>query len=169
MTEPSSNVNGQNPDTIERAELLGLYKTAIEEYRFEVNLGWERQKFFVGLNVSLLAAIAGFAKLGGDHGHNALLAGALFANAVTGIVGISVVRKSHLYYQNARAHFQRIEQRLGYVTNDLALQTTPGMKEGHDALPPLARIRTVTMTTLVLGVLAALEAALAAAYYLFGW
>lgn len=62
MTEPSSNVNGDNPDTIERAELLGLYKTAIEEYRFEVNLGWERQKFFVGLNVSLLAAIAGFAK-----------------------------------------------------------------------------------------------------------
>jgi hypothetical protein len=95
-----------------------------------------------------------------------LLAGALLANAITGCVGILVVRKSHLYYRNARAHFQRIEQRLGYPTSGLALQTTSGMKEGHDAIPRLVRLRAVTLTTLVLGLLAVLEAALAVSYLL---
>jgi hypothetical protein len=165
VTETSSSVDRQDPNTPDRAELLGLHKTAIEEYRFEVNLGWDRQKFFVGLNVSLLAALAGFAKLGGEQAHNGPLICALFADAATAVVGILVVQKSHLYYQNARDHFQRIERRLGYVTTDLALQTTSGMKEGHDAAPRLGRIRTVTLTTVVLGLLAALEIGLAAYHW----
>jgi hypothetical protein len=167
VTEPPSSVQEQNPETPDRDELLGLYKTAIDEYRFEVNLGWERQKFFVGLNVSLLAAIAGFARLGTGDNHNALLAGALLANAATGILGIFVILKSHRYYRNARAHFQRIEHRLGYAASGLALQTTPGMKEGHDALPRLARLRTVMLMTIVLGLMAALEVVVAS-YYLAG-
>ena len=166
MTEPSSSVKDHNPNTPDRAELLGLYKTAIEEYRFEVSLGWERQKFFVGLNVSLLAASAGFAKLGADGGYDALLAVALFAIAATAVVGIFIIRKSHLYYRNTRAHFQWIEERLGYVARDLALQTTPGMKEGHNVWPRLGRVRTVVLTIAVLGLLPALESAMASHYLL---
>lgn len=45
MTEPPSSVNGQDPNTPDRAELLGLYKTVIEEYRL-VHLSG--QKFSVG-------------------------------------------------------------------------------------------------------------------------
>jgi hypothetical protein len=39
------------------------------------------------------------------------------------------------------------------------------MKEGHDAAPRLGRIRTVALTTVVLGLLAALEVGLAAYHW----
>lgn len=39
---------------VDRKDLLDLYKMAIDEYRFEVNLSWEAVKFFTSLNIGIL-------------------------------------------------------------------------------------------------------------------
>ena len=40
----------------DRDELYDLYRLAIEEYRFNVKLSWDRTRFFVGLNAVLVTA-----------------------------------------------------------------------------------------------------------------
>jgi hypothetical protein len=144
-----------------RDEHLALYKTAIEEYRFEVNLGWERQKFFIGLNVLLLAGLAGFAKLGAAGHLNWMLALAFVMSAISSFLGAFVVLRSHRYYTSARTHFQRIEKLLGFDTDELALVTTPGMREGHDAVPRIPRLKVVHASVAVLVLLACLDIAFA--------
>jgi hypothetical protein len=37
--------------------LLELYKAAVEEYRFQVNLNWDRSKFYLVLNPGLITAL----------------------------------------------------------------------------------------------------------------
>lgn len=39
---------------MDKDQLLELYKSVIEEYRFEVNLSWESVKFYTTLNIGIL-------------------------------------------------------------------------------------------------------------------
>ena len=43
--------------------LLELYKVAVDEYRFQMNLNWERSKFYVLLNSALITATCGLLRL----------------------------------------------------------------------------------------------------------
>ena len=46
-------------DKARRDLLLKVYDSAINEYRFNVQLGWDRTKFFLGLSVTGIGAGAG--------------------------------------------------------------------------------------------------------------
>lgn len=135
-----------------RDELLALYKLAVEEYRYEVTLGWERQKLFIGTNVALLGVLAGLGSR-----HPVLVPLALVVGAVVSLLGAFVVLRTHTYYRSARAHFQALEAQLGLDRAGLGLATTPGMSEGLAERPVLPRLRVVTASVAVLVLLAALD------------
>lgn len=42
-----------------RAELLRLYEIAVEEYRFQVRLNWNRAQYLLGFNTAVIAVGAG--------------------------------------------------------------------------------------------------------------
>jgi hypothetical protein len=63
--------------TLSKEQLLELYKIAIEEYRFEVKLNWDRTVYYLTLNSGLIAIATGILKLDNPGPVNALVA-ALF-------------------------------------------------------------------------------------------
>lgn len=57
----------QRPDlAADTANFPELYKVAVEEYRFNVKLGWDRASFFLGLHTALGGAAVARAKAGGN-------------------------------------------------------------------------------------------------------
>lgn len=134
---------------MDRPELLQLYEVAIAEYRFNVQLSWDRLKFFVGLNLALIAAL-GFGP------SSVPIAVGYLAGAITSALGALVVRKAHGYYQATRRHFQALERDLGLGA--LGLSTTPGMIGGS----ALHRLRIVDACSIVLGMLVLFDLAMAA-------
>lgn len=43
-----------------REELTDLYKIAVEEYRFQVTLNWDRAKYLLGFNTAVITVGTGF-------------------------------------------------------------------------------------------------------------
>jgi hypothetical protein len=137
--------NGEPPD---REELWKLYDAAMREYHLNTSLGTQRQVFYIGLNVSLLAALAGFGK------QDVPVAFAYLVGTAASLLGAHVVRQTHRHYQAARNHFQAVERRLG-LTGELALSTTPGMVGDTGKW----RLRVTTAAAMVLYLLAAFDLA----------
>jgi hypothetical protein len=50
-------------DPLSSETLLDLYKIALDEYRFEVRLGWDRTTYFLVLNSAILTVATGLLKL----------------------------------------------------------------------------------------------------------
>jgi hypothetical protein len=46
-----------------REDLLNLYGKALDEYRFQVRLNWDRTQYFLALDLGILAAAAGLVRL----------------------------------------------------------------------------------------------------------
>lgn len=137
----------------ERKELLELYKLAHAEYRAEVNLGWERQKLFLGFNplvATLAASLAQHAPWGARAG--------LVSAALVSVAGILVVWRSHGRYRATRAHMQALERKLRID----GLETTGGMREARGE-PRLEGFRVVTVLMTILACLALLEVGFAIA------
>jgi hypothetical protein len=129
-----------------RDELFKLYEAALREYHLNITLGVQRQAFYIGLNVTLLGALASFAK----GTPNWLTVIAYFVGAGASLLGAQVVAQTHRHYQASRDHFQAIEQRLGLDKQGLALTTTPGMRGDTGK----RRMRVTTAAVFVLRMLA---------------
>lgn len=108
----------QQPDlAADPASLLDLYKIAVDEYRFNVKLGWDRTKFFLGLHTALGGAAVALARAGGNDP---------VALALLSVVGVSAafvafrnITRSHYCYRRAVFKKTLIEDRLG-LTRPLA-------------------------------------------------
>ena len=62
-----SDQEGMRPHNKERRDLLlSVYRSAIEEYRFNVNLNWDRTKFFLALIAGLIGAGVGLLRFASD-------------------------------------------------------------------------------------------------------
>jgi hypothetical protein len=108
----------------DREELLQLYKIAIDEYRFQVQLNWQRSQYFLILNAALIAA--GGSMLGIQSDKARPLAAVLFVlGVVTVFFSLLATTTQHTYYRAARNHVKKVGERLGL--DDLGLQTTPAM------------------------------------------
>jgi len=126
----------------DRAELLKLYELALQEYRFQILLNWDRSKHALIFNGALLGAAAGLFRLGSGA---PLLVSVIFAfvfvNSALGALGS---RRGHSYYRATRAHKAAIERELGLAQRNLAIETTTGMREDHQpALRPRTRVARV--------------------------
>jgi hypothetical protein len=123
------------PNERSRAELFDLYKLAIDEYRFEVRLNWDRSMYYITFNTGVVAADAGLLKFGDDGIVNLFVAGIFVLGCCSSIMGILAIRKGHLYYRRAVYKKTLIEDVLGLATPldqyssadaNLAIGTTSG-------------------------------------------
>lgn len=88
-----------------------IYRHAIEEYRFEVQLSWERTKFYLGLNMALLAAVATLLRIESDSWFP--LIGISLVGVLASGLGISTIRNGHEYYRRTIWKKTLIEEALG--------------------------------------------------------
>lgn len=124
-------------DILQRDQLLDLYRIALDEYRFEVRLGWDRTTYFVVLNSAILTVATGLLKLDNPpvvYGFIALL---FLFGCGTALVGSMSITKAHEYYRRTVVKKTLIENYLG-LTNplpdrhpslDLATGTTNGQSD----------------------------------------
>jgi hypothetical protein len=109
---------------------LDLYKLVLDEYRFQVQLNWDRTKFFLTLNLSLLGVTATLLKVDRI---GALAALALFFLGFTAaIAGNRSLIKGHEYYRNISLRKAELEQKLGFTNPEIS--STAGQKEAQSYL-----------------------------------
>lgn len=130
--------------------MIELYRIALEEYRFQVNLNWNRTQYYLALNIGLIGIATGILELA--EGSVSLLTGGLYlAGLVCCSLSYAAVRVQQGYYQAARDHKAAIEHCLGL--GDLSVTTTPGM---GSTIRRLGKVNTFNLV--VLGVLALMNA-----------
>lgn len=138
--------------------MLTLYQLHAAEYRFQVELNWKRNQYFLALNVAVL--VAGGGLLGGSSGPRELLvAAAVFAvGGATAWLARQMIATQHLYYRNTRDRLRGIEADLALGQHGLG--TTAGMGGSHAPKSRITKMLGATVTILgvfdVLGVLTAL-------------
>ena len=109
----------------ERAELLELYKVAVEEYRFQVQLNWDRAKYLLAFNTAVIGAGTGLVKVGGDPARG-LVGGIFIVGLIAAASSICAIYLQHRYYRNARNAMTALAHRIGL--GDAAVATTPGAR-----------------------------------------
>jgi hypothetical protein len=141
----------RSPEDVERQEQFELYKLAIDEYRFQVELNWKRSQYYFVLNAAIIALGANF--LRGDMKEDWNVAAWVFGSGLL-IVGLSLLAMvtQHQYYRAARDGKTMLETQLNL--GELAVRTTPGM--GSPRERPLT-VRTATL--IMLGILGVGDAA----------
>lgn len=90
-----------------------IYKTAVEEYRFQAQYNWSRTQYLLGFNVAILVAGTVVAARPGRGAALVFLLGAIAA-VLTGIV----VRTQHDYYRAARDRMRRVEEHFEVAVNE---------------------------------------------------
>lgn len=111
------------PEAPENA--IELYKIAIEEYRFQVGLNWERTQHWFALNAALAGGAIALLRLTTDRAAYALVGGLFLAGVVTCGLALVGASRQHGYYREARDHKGRLEAAM--ELGDFALRTTRGM------------------------------------------
>lgn len=91
---------------------LDLYKMAVEEYRFQVRLNWERTRDYLVLNGALFSVALGLHKAG-DRINNLFVALILLLACGIGILGAQAHRSGHAYYRRAVYKKTLLENILG--------------------------------------------------------
>jgi hypothetical protein len=94
-------------------DLMALYKIAIDEYRFEVKLNWDRTVYYLTLNSGILAIATGLLKAGSEPIIDLLVAGVFVIGVCTTIVGAWSIRQGHQYYRRTILKKTIIEDYLG--------------------------------------------------------
>lgn len=135
-----------------RGELFNLYKIALEEYRFEVQLNNDRTFRFLVFNAAALSVGTGLLKTGGVVATNIFVVLLFLAGAMAARLGIRAIKKGHEYYRRAIYKKTLIEMRLGlhhalthsepemagvntqYPGATLAIATTVGQSEIDEIL-----------------------------------
>lgn len=108
-------------------ELFDLYKVRVEEYHFQVNLNWERTRYFLAFNVGVVGLATGLLRIGVE-GRGQWLVGGLFIFGIAAsLLSIGAHNRQHNYYRAARDSFRVIEEELE-LPQEHRLSVTPGMR-----------------------------------------
>ena len=94
-------------------QLLELYKIAIEEYRFQVKLNWERTAYYLTLNSGLIAIATGLLKVGRSPVVNLLVAVVFIIGLAASAIAIKNTKTGHQYYRRTVLKKTLIEDQLG--------------------------------------------------------
>jgi hypothetical protein len=121
---------------------MALYKIAIDEYRFEVKLNWDRTVYYLTLNSGIVAIATGLLKTGSEPIIDLLVAGVFVIGVCTAIVGMWSIRKGHQYYRRTILKKTIIEDYLGLTTGldeypnrpTLSIGTTMGQDDHLEIL-----------------------------------
>jgi hypothetical protein len=121
-------------DPLLTEKLLDLYKIALDEYRFEVRLGWDRTTYFLVLDSAILTVATGLLKLNSTPAVYVLIAVLFLLGCGISIIGSISITRNHEYYRRTVVKKTLIESRLGltdpiqgmHPSLNLAIGTTPG-------------------------------------------
>src|SRR5258708_37003030 len=89
------------PALPKRSHDVELYKVAVEEYRFQVQLNWDRAKYLLAFNTAVIGVGTGLIKVGGNAARG--LIGSIFIVGLIGaIASVCAIYLQHQYYRSAR-------------------------------------------------------------------
>jgi fucose permease len=133
-----------SPLDLSKDDLLTLYKIALEEYRFQVRLNWDRTTYHLTLSSGLIAIAAGLLKFGPASPVNLAVAGVFFIGMCVSAIGIKTIRTGHDYYRHTIVKKTVLEDQLGLTKPlegysaklTLAVGTTVGQNEHLKILNP---------------------------------
>jgi hypothetical protein len=118
LVEPVSNDSNEPP-------LLDLYKIALDEYRFQVNLNWSRSQYYIILNLGILGLATGLLRLEDQERAFYLGSGLYLAGVACCFLALTAGKVQRGYYRQAKKHKGHLEKLL--ELEELAIRTTPGM------------------------------------------
>lgn len=111
----------------DREEMLELYKLALEDYRFQVQLNWGRSQYFLVLNLTVVAIATGILQFaGGEFG--VLVAGIYMMGALFCAFSVAALRAQRKYYVSAREQKKRFEEELGLGERSITPVERPDKK-----------------------------------------
>jgi hypothetical protein len=145
---------------------LELYKVAVDEYRFQVNLNASRTGQLLLLNVAVIAAVAAILRLG-DRPAEIIGGALLIVGAVAAIASALASDRQHQYYRRARNRVKEIEKALG-IEPPFALETTftmAGQERPRGWWPPRTSLAVRELLEAIFVAIALAD--LAVAVYLF--
>jgi hypothetical protein len=132
-----------------RSELLDLYKIAVEEYRFQVQLNWDRAKYLLGFNTAVIGVGTGLIKVGSKGQASPLVIGIFVVGLVAATLSGCAVHLQHNYYRSTRDRMVSLDHQLGLQSG--AVATTPGIRgERVDRLSRLGRVQNILYTLLAI-------------------
>lgn len=100
----------------DRELLLKVYDAALAEYRFNVQLTWERTRFFLLLNVALIAAGAGLFRIGTQSVPSATFLVIYFLLLILiALFGSRTIESGKAYYREAMYRKTPVERELGLL------------------------------------------------------
>ncbi len=147
---PSTDVSDpkNSPSDDDREELLTLYKLALDEYRFQVNLNWSRTQYYIALNVAILGIATGLFRIQANKTLTASIGLGLYATGIVCcVLSLAANQVQRNYYRQAKRHKAMIEERLGL--GDLAIRTTPGMGSQVKRVGKVTTFNTAILTILL--------------------
>jgi hypothetical protein len=127
-----------------REILLKVYEASIAEYRFNVQLNWDRSKFYIGLSVTAMAAGTALLKLATDTVLISILLPIYFLCIffIT-LFGSSTINKGKEYTRRANLTKTLVERELGLFKQiepfgdpelHLGITVTPGQRKYISAI-----------------------------------
>ena len=153
------------PEPLSTQQLLDLYRIAVDEYRFQVKLNWDRTAYLITLNSGLVAVAIGLLKIGSAAAIDLFVAGVFVVGVFVSLVSVKNVFTGHRYYRRTILKKTLLEDQLGLTKPldypghpTLAISTTVGQNEAlqilHDPDAWLRRRhRFTSITTWTVGIL----------------
>ncbi len=139
---------------------MELWKAAVDEYRFQLDLNARRSQYHLTLSSAVLGVGAGLVRLEGEDGRP-LIAAVFAVGAVFALLAIAATATQHAYYRSARDRVRGLQRDLGLAERGLA--TTPGMRD--ERRPWWGRLgKVTTVNYFLLVVFAAIDTAAALAF-----
>lgn len=141
-TSPDGANHNDNAQKARRELLLKVYDAAINEYRFNVNLSWDRTKFFLLLNSGLIAAGVGLIKIAEDSlPASFFLVFFFLVSILIAVSGLETVSVGKRYYRRANHIKTLVERELGLLDpipglpsqTTLSIAVTDGQRD-HNAI-----------------------------------
>jgi hypothetical protein len=118
-------------------QLLELYRVAVDEYRFEVKLGWDRAMYYMVFNTAIISVGTGLLRLEDLAAGHWLIAAIFLVGVCSSLIGRRAIRKGHEYYRRTIVKKTLLEDMLGLTApvadypsrHTLSIGTTTGQAE----------------------------------------
>ena len=114
--------------------LIEFYKINIEAYRFQINLNWNRNKFYITLNSSLIGVACGLLRIPGFQFAEFLTAPLFILGLFTSFLGLQALLKGIEYRRRTILKKTEIETELAKYLSVSSIDTTAGMREAKLSL-----------------------------------
>lgn len=111
------------PQPLSDEQLLDLYRIAVDEYRFQVKLNWDRTAYLITLNSGLIAVATGLLKVGSASIIDLFVGGVFVVGVFVAVVSIKNILTGHRYYRRTILKKTLLEDQLGLTK---ALEEYPG-------------------------------------------